>query len=378
MDTVSTRPGAQVELTDGDLLLRRWRPGDAKAVFESCQDPAIQRWTRVPLPYTLQDAHDFVGSDQARWRDGTPTFAMVDSRTGSLIGAMGVVTTSADGDAEVGYWVAPGVRGRGYATRGLVLLARWLFDQGVPRLVWHATVGNVGSRRVAESAGFVVEGTARRGSVHRGERVDVWTASMLPSDLRPDHERHPTQVKGWPTAPVRLRSERLLLREQREEDAPALLAYARDPLARIWDPEDTVDLEAAKERARWRTDWSSGDIAVWAIVDPDDTEIYGGIQIFDVSARSLHGTVGYGLMPKARGRGLASEALRTVSDWAFGTTELNRIQLSHAVENEGSCAVARSAGFELEGVMRQSYRFGDGSLHDEHLHARLRSDPGWG
>jgi hypothetical protein len=25
--------------------------------------------------------------------------------------------------------------------------------------------------------------------------------------------------------------------------------------------------------------------------------------------------------------------------------------------------------------MRQSYRFGDGDLHDEHLHARLRTDP---
>jgi RimJ/RimL family protein N-acetyltransferase len=375
MDPVSTGQVPQVELADGDLLLRRWRPGDVQAVFEACQDPAIQRWTRVPAPYTLHDARDFVATDDARWRDGTPTFAMVDARSGSLLGAMGVVSTTPDGDAEIGYWVVPAVRGLGYAKRGLALLARWLFDRGFPRLVWHAEVGNVASRRVAESAGFVVEGTARKGSVHRGQRVDAWMASLLPSDLRPDRERHSTQVKGWPTTPVRIRSQRLLLREQREEDAPALLAYARDPVARIWDPEDTVDIDAAKERARWRADWSAGNIAVWAIVDPDDTEIYGGIQLFDVSAHSLHGTVGYGLMPAARGRGLVSEALRAVCEWAFTSTELNRIQLSHAVENEGSCAVARAAGFSLEGVMRKSYRFGDGSLHDEHLHARLRSDP---
>jgi RimJ/RimL family protein N-acetyltransferase len=41
------------------------------------------------------------------------------------------------------------------------------------------------------------------------------------------------------------------------------------------------------------------------------------------------------------------------------------------VENVGSCRVAQRAGFGLEGVMRSSKRFGDGRLHDEHLHAIL-------
>ena len=365
-----------VELTDGDLLLRQWRSMDVQAVFEACQDPDIQRWTQVPAPYSLQDAQAFVSGEDERWRSGTPTFAMVDSRSGVLVGSIGVVALAEAGDAEIGFWVAPAVRGRGYARRALALLARWLFDQGCPRLVWHAQVGNLASRRVAESVGFVVEGRARQGMVQRGERVDAWTASMLPSDLRSGHDQAPTHVKGWPTTPVRIRSDRLLLREQREDDAIGLLAYAQDPVASIWDPEDTPDLAAAKERAGWRADWSSGSSAVWAIADAHDTEVYGGIQLFDVSARSLHATTGYGLMPAARGQGIATEALRIVCEWAFSATALNRIQLSHAIENQASCAVAAAAGFALEGVMRQSYRFGDGSLHDEHLHARLRDDPG--
>jgi len=156
------------------------------------------------------------------------------------------------------------------------------------------------------------------------------------------------------------------------------LAYAKDPVASIWDPEDTADLEAAKERARRRADWSGGDIAVWVIADPDDTVVLGGIQMFDVATKSLHAMVGYGLMAEARGHGYGAEALRTVTDWAFRTTNLNRIALMHAIENQASCAVAGAAGFALEGTMRQSYRFGDANLHDEHLHARLREDGGWG
>jgi RimJ/RimL family protein N-acetyltransferase len=233
---------------------------------------------------------------------------------------------------------------------------------------------------VAESAGFVIEGVAREGMVFGGKRVDVWVASMLPADLdrvaRGD-KAVTRLLTGWPSSPVELRSERLLLRAVRESDAPAFLAYAQDPVASLWDPEDTPDIAAAAERARRRADWSSGDFAVWAIADPDDTVIHGGIQISAVAHKSLHAMTGYGLLAGSRGRGYGAEALRTVCAWAFRTTNLNRLAIMHAVENKASCAVATAAGFALEGTTRQSHRFGDGDLHDEHLHARLRVDGGY-
>ncbi|MFL6182676.1 MAG: GNAT family N-acetyltransferase [Actinomycetes bacterium] len=375
-------PVDPIELKDDDLLLRPWQEGDVDAVFRACQDQDIQRWTcHVPSPYTRQDAQEFVGGSPAQWADGTPSCAIVDAVSGELLGSMGVADVTSDGDAEIGYWVAASARGRGVATRATRLIAAWLFECGSPRITWRARVGNLISRRVAESAGFVVEGTARQGMACRGERVDVWVASLLPADLERagKGEKIPTRLlTGWPLSPVELRSERLLLRASRESDAPALLAYAKDPVAAIWDPEDTPDLEAAKERARRRADWASGDIAVWVIADPDDSVVLGGIQLFDVATKSLHAMVGYGLMAEARGHGYGAEALRTVTEWAFNTTNLNRIALMHAVENQASCAVARAAGFALEGTMRQSYRFGDAHLHNEHLHARLREDSGWG
>jgi ribosomal-protein-alanine N-acetyltransferase len=54
----------------------------------------------------------------------------------------------------------------------------------------------------------------------------------------------------------------------------------------------------------------------------------------------------------------------------------HRVELYHAVENGRSCAVARRAGFPFEGVMREAMRYPvDGRWSDEHLHARLVSDP---
>jgi hypothetical protein len=37
--------------------------------------------------------------------------------------------------------------------------------------------------------------------------------------------------------------------------------------------------------------------------------------------------------------------------------------------------VALKAGYPVEGTLRQSYIYGDGRRYDEHLHARLASDP---
>ena len=367
-----------VELAAGELLLRPFQSGDADAVFAACQDPEIQRWTTVPVPYTRADAEEFVAGCRERWASGMPSFAVVEAVTRTLLGSIGVVEFTEDGDAEIGYWVTPDARGGGVATRATQAVSAWVLrDIGMARLTWHAQVGNVASRRVAESAGFVVEGTARRGMVHRGERVDAWVAAMLESDLERAGraDASPSRVPDWPYRPVELRTERLLLRAFRDEDAPSLLAYARDPMVVAWDQEHTPDLEAAVTRARNRVDWSSGELAAWAITDLEDREVLGGIVLSDVDAVALSAEVGYGLMPESRGHGYTAEALRRVTEWAFTETGLSRIELRHAVGNAASCAVARAAGYAIEGTMRQSYRFGDGLLHDEHLHARLRTDP---
>lgn len=44
---------------------------------------------------------------------------------------------------------------------------------------WRAEVGNHASRRVAEKAGFVREGTLRKRLFHRGTVVDAWVGSLL-------------------------------------------------------------------------------------------------------------------------------------------------------------------------------------------------------
>ena len=44
------------------------------------------------------------------------------------------------------------------------------------------------------------------------------------------------------------------------------------------------------------------------------------------------------------------------------------------MENDPSCRLALRCGYLVEGTARQSFVYGDGLRHDEHLHARLATD----
>ncbi|WP_205752368.1 GNAT family N-acetyltransferase [Cryptosporangium phraense] len=178
-----------VELTAGRFLLRPCRPVDAEWVCRACQDPDIQRWTRVPAPYRLDDAVGYVTDHVPQsWATGRGApFGVFDALTGEGLATVGLVSMDlTEGLAEVGYWVAPWARRRGIATAGTLAVARWAFGSlGVSRLTWLAEVGNTGSRAVAERAGFTIEGVLRdRVRVRDGSRADAWIGSLLPSDLK--------------------------------------------------------------------------------------------------------------------------------------------------------------------------------------------------
>ncbi len=180
-----------VTLSDQRLLLRPFTPEDIPAIYEACQDPEIQRWTSIPSPYRHSDAEMFVKEIvPIGWATGTEAgFGVFERVSGRLVGSLGLMHISPEGSrdgrmAEVGFWTAKEMRGRGYTTDAVRLACRWAFDElQVARIEWYAEIGNEPSRRVAEKVGFVFEGTLRSRLVHGGERRDAWLASLLPADL---------------------------------------------------------------------------------------------------------------------------------------------------------------------------------------------------
>jgi RimJ/RimL family protein N-acetyltransferase len=172
---------AAESLTDRVVTLRPWREDDAAAIVE-CMDgePEIARWLdRVPQPYALEDARAYIAGI------GEQSFAITDADTGRVLGSIGFGLLE-DGVGEVGYWVRRDIRGRGVATRALVLLSRWALGlEGIARVQLRADVENEPSRRVAERAGFQLEGVLRSAhwNARIGRRQDWAMYSLLPGDV---------------------------------------------------------------------------------------------------------------------------------------------------------------------------------------------------
>jgi RimJ/RimL family protein N-acetyltransferase len=170
-------------LQDELVALRPWAMDDAPGVAAACQDPEIPRWTTVPTPYSLEDAHQFLAAVTGADLENQLALAMTKADDGLLVGSMTFWIVK-PGVGEFGYWTAAEARGRGYTPRALRLLARWAFDElGVPRLQLGTFPGNRSSERVAEKVGFAPEGVLRSWMDQRGERRDVRMWSLLPGEL---------------------------------------------------------------------------------------------------------------------------------------------------------------------------------------------------
>ena len=176
-------PAEPPTLEGEGLRLRPWGPSDADAVFESCQDREIQRWTTVPVPYLRSDANGFVcAMAPGQWAARTGAlFCVADVDDDRVLGSCGLVAVDEQNRvAEIGYWVAPAARNAGVARRAVELLAGWSFEAGgMHRLEIYVESTNVASLALAESVDCVREGLLRGKVLSRGGRADMWLFSLV-------------------------------------------------------------------------------------------------------------------------------------------------------------------------------------------------------
>lgn len=165
-------------------MLRSWTDDDLADLLAGV-DELVTRFRRS-APVSEPDARVWIATRRAHIESGTALeLAIADGTT--IVGSIALWEVRRNHQtAMVSYWLAPGGRGRGLATRALRLLAGWAFDElDLKRLALDVEVDNVASRRVAERCGFVREGRMR--SAFRqpdGSRGDLHLYGLLPGELR--------------------------------------------------------------------------------------------------------------------------------------------------------------------------------------------------
>jgi RimJ/RimL family protein N-acetyltransferase len=172
-----------------------------------------------------------------------------------------------------------------------------------------------------------------------------------------------------------IRTERLVLRPYRVDDADAVFAACQDPEIQRW--LTAVPVPYTREDARTFIDQvaiagrSTGQSLTVAI--EADGQLVGSSGVHGLQVHPLGPEIGYWIAPQARGNGYAAETAHALAEWALGLGA-PRVHLVADVRNAGSQAVARRAGFSQEGVLRSYIGYRDGSRGDAALFSRLPGD----
>jgi len=162
------------------------------------------------------------------------------------------------------------------------------------------------------------------------------------------------------------------LREWQPRDALSIVRHAND--YEVWrflrdrfpHPYTARDAEAWLDRVR-------GESPPLDFVITVDDEAVGGIGLTrGADIERVSAEVGYWLGRSVWGRGLATAAVRSITDYAFRVLSLERVFALPFEGNRASARVLVKAGFRLEGTLR-SAAIKEGRVTDLLLFARTRS-----
>jgi ribosomal-protein-serine acetyltransferase len=168
---------------DAGLRLRPLSPADAPALFaalDASRDHLRPWMTWLEETRSVDDSRGAIDRITAsrEARNGDVCAILADGRLVGTIGLHGVDWTHRR--AELGYWLAADVTGRGLMTRSCRAVLEMAFGElGLNRLEIRAAAENHPSRAVAERLGFKLEGLLREAGWVYGRPVDCAVYGLL-------------------------------------------------------------------------------------------------------------------------------------------------------------------------------------------------------
>jgi len=156
--------------------------------------------------------------------------------------------------------------------------------------------------------------------------------------------------------PIPLKTERLVIRSYREDDATPLHEVFGSPDVMKWTPsppsKDVAETAQRLARTMAFTARQPPGMGLWAVELKDASEFLGQVGLFPVEGKGPEVEVAYELAPRVWGHGYATEAARALVDYGFGELSLRRIVALILPDNARSRNVASKCGLILEGPGR--------------------------
>ncbi|MFH0804963.1 MAG: GNAT family protein [Patescibacteria group bacterium] len=159
------------------FMLRPFRASDAAALQRNIDHPIIHRNTlRLPYPYRLHDAREWIRKNVAEERRRQPRFMAWAIAIGDeVVGSVGLHDLRPKHAAELGYWLSRRLWGRGIMPAAIRAVTKFVFQRlHLRRVEVYVFTFNRSSARVLEKCGYTREGLLRKNVVKNGKPIDEY------------------------------------------------------------------------------------------------------------------------------------------------------------------------------------------------------------
>ena len=163
-------------LIEGRIInLRTLKISDAYSIYKNAKDIEISKYTRLPYPYRLKYAYDFIRLCQENYKKKTDYELGIEwKKTGKIIGTISLMhLDNTLRSAEVGYWLGKQYWRRGITKEALTLILDYGFNTlELGRIYAKVLYANLPSIRLLQRAGFRYEGRVRKSFFRDGNWFD--------------------------------------------------------------------------------------------------------------------------------------------------------------------------------------------------------------
>ena len=169
-----------------------------------------------------------------------------------------------------------------------------------------------------------------------------------------------------------LATERLLLKQITVRDAPALYDLRSNRMVMQYlDRPPAQNVGDALTLIQLITDQlQKNDGITWGIYLKSGSPLVGTIGFWRMEKQHYRAEIGYLLHPSLQGKGLMSEAMQCVLDYAFRKLALHSVEANVNPANNASTRLLEKHGFVREAYFRENY-FYEGKFLDSAVYSLL-------
>lgn len=169
--------------------------------------------------------------------------------------------------------------------------------------------------------------------------------------------------------PSSLEGPRLTLRPYRAGDGANMNEAVNEDVRHllpwmVWAYKHASIDDSEQVALRCRAAWEAREDLTMAMWDRERGRYLGGTGLHRMQWEIPSFEIGYWIRKSEEGKGYVTEAVRMLTDFAFGELKANRVFLRIATENQRSLVIPPRVGFTKEGVLRNAVVDAHGTLHD--------------